>query len=152
MLPGINVVILKSAKTREFLYFSVIGMAVAIWQIIESLPTDSNDLKMPVMRRAQLTRKIMFTYEKLSTEEYWNQSVKQELKAYRDQKNRDAIRSLFQFIFAAGMILFVMFAVETMPTWLPVATEYATNISEHVNGFTQSQTAVAATTTAATGS
>ena len=79
MLPGINVVILKSAKTREFLYFSVIGMAVAIWQIIESLPTDSNDLKMPVMRRAQLTRKIMLTYEKLSTEEYWNQSVKQEL-------------------------------------------------------------------------
>lgn len=152
MLPGINVVILKSAKTREFLYFSVIGMAVAIWQIIESLPTDSNDLKMPVMRRAQLTRKIMLTYEKLSTEEYWNQSVKQELKAYRAQKNRDAIRSLFQFIFAAGMILFVMFAVETMPTWLPVATEYATNISEHVNGFTQSQTAVAATTTAATGS
>ena len=152
MLPGINVVILKSAKTREFLYFSVIGMAVAIWQIIESLPTDSNDLKMPVMRRAQLTRKIMLTYEKLSTEEYWNQSVKQELKAYRAQRNRDAIRCLFQFIFAAGMILFVMFAVETMPIWLPVATEYATNISEHVNSFTQSQAAVAATTTAATGS
>ena len=152
MLPGINVVILKSAKTREFLYFSVIGMAVAIWQIIESLPTDSNDLKTPVMRRAQLTRKIMLTYEKLSTEEYWNQSVKQELKAYRDQKNRDAIRCLFQFIFAAGMILFVMFAVESMPTWLPVATEYATNISEHVNGFTQSHTAVAVTTTAATSS
>ena len=94
----------------------------------------------------------MMTYEELSTEKYWNQSVKQELKAYRARKNRDAIRCLFQFVFAAGMILFVMFAVETMPTWLPIVTEYVTSNLERVNSFIQSQTTGAATVTATTGS
>ena len=94
----------------------------------------------------------MLTYEKLSTEKYWNQSVKQELKAYRKLKNRDAIRSLFQFVFAAAMILVVLFAVETMPLWLPTATDYVTNDLERINSFIQSQSAAAVTTTAAAGS
>lgn len=93
----------------------------------------------------------MLTYKKLSTEKYWNDSVKQELKSYRKLKNRDAIRSLFQFVFAAAMILFVMFAVETMPIWLPTATEYVTVELDRVNSFMQSQTAGAATTTVAAG-
>ena len=94
----------------------------------------------------------MLTYETLSTEQYWNKSVKQELKAYRRMKNRDAIRSLFQFVFAAAMILFVFFAVETMPIWIPVVTDYVTNDLERINSFMQSQVAGTATTTAAAGS
>jgi len=100
------------------------------------------------MSRAQLMRKIMLTYEKLSSEKYWNQSVKNELKAYRRQKNKDAIRSLFQFLFAAGMILFVFFAVETMPIWLPAVTEYVTFDIERLNNLMQHQSAgVTATAT-----
>ena len=94
----------------------------------------------------------MLTYEKLSTEKYWNDSVKQELKAYRNLKNRDAMRSLFQFVFAACMILGVFFAVETMPIWLPQVTDYVTFDLERINNFMQYQPAGAVATTATTGS
>lgn len=90
----------------------------------------------------------MLTYEKLSTEKYWNQSVKQELKAYRRLKNQDAIRSLFQFLFAVGMILFVLFAAETMPIWLPAVTDYVTFDLNRINSFLQHQSAGATATTA----
>jgi len=94
----------------------------------------------------------MLTYESLSTEKYWNKSVKQELKAYRKMKNRDAIRNLFLFLFVAGMMLVVLFAVETMPMWLPPVTDFVTNNVERVNSFMQSQSAATATTTVVTGS
>ena len=72
----------------------------------------------------------MLTYENLSSEKYWIESAKQELKAHRREQNKAAMRSLFQFIFAAAMILFVLFAVETMSIWLPVVTEKITLFSD----------------------
>jgi len=89
----------------------------------------------------------MLTYEKLSTEKYWIKSVKKEIRAYRNQRSMDAIRSLFQFLFAAGMILFVFFAVETMPTWLPAVTDYVTFDVERINNFMQHQSTGVTVTT-----
>ncbi len=127
------------------------GHCEVAYQQTSSPPTNLDDLKTPMMRRAQLTREIMLTYKKLSTEKYWKDSVKQELKAYRKLQNRDAIRSLFQFVFAAAMILFVMFAVETMPIWLPTATDYVTAELDRVNSFMQAQSTGAIATSAAAG-
>ena len=81
----------------------------------------------------------MLTYEKLSTEKYWHDSIKAELKSYRREKNRDAMRSLLHFGFAVGVIFLVVFAYQTMPTWLPVATDYLTYELQNVNSFMESQ-------------
>lgn len=81
----------------------------------------------------------MLTYETLSTEKYWVESAKTEVASYRKQKNRQAIRSLFHFLFAVGMIFFVVFAVQTMQTWLPAVTEYVTYDLQRINLFLQSQ-------------
>jgi hypothetical protein len=94
----------------------------------------------------------MLVYETLSTEKYWEESAKAEIASYRRQKNRDAIRSLFQFLFAVGMIFFVLFAVQTMPMWLPTVNEYVTHDLERINSFMQTQSAATTTTSAATGS
>lgn len=91
------------------------------------------------MRRAQTKKEIMLTYETLSTEKYWVQSAQVELASYRRQKNKDAIRSLFHFLFAVGMIIFVVIAAQTMPTWLPAVTDYVAYDLQRINSFMQSQ-------------
>lgn len=62
----------------------------------------------------------MTHYHSLSTEKYYYDSVQQEYTALRRQKNREAVRSFMQFLFALVVFLFTVAAVWQMPVWLPI--------------------------------
>ncbi len=63
-------------------------------------------------------------YHELSTTKYWHESVKQEIKQIRRQKNQDAVRSFLMFTFTALVIAGVAYAVYTMGAWLPGVVEF----------------------------
>ncbi len=66
----------------------------------------------------------MTHYQRLSSEKYYYDTVLEEVKGIRRQKNRDALRAFAQFLFALGMIFFTLFAIEQMPNWMPTVTAY----------------------------
>lgn len=66
----------------------------------------------------------MTHYRQLSSEKYYHESVIQEIKEIRRQKNRDAVRAFMQFLFAAGVIVFSGYAINQMPQWLPTVSAF----------------------------
>ena len=58
-------------------------------------------------------------YQQLHTEKYWQESVNQEIKLLRVQKNREARQALRNFLAAIAVTILVGYALQTMPTWLP---------------------------------
>ena len=59
------------------------------------------------------------THHKLETAELWNETVRQQNKAFRKEQNRLAIRGFFQFLFVLGVMGGCLYALSTMPQWLP---------------------------------
>lgn len=66
----------------------------------------------------------MTHYQQLSTTKYYYQSVKDEVKQIRRQKNRDAVRSFFQFLFFLAVAFGTWYAIHQMPNWLPVVQSF----------------------------
>ena len=66
----------------------------------------------------------MTHYQQLSSEKYYYDSVRQELKEIRRQKNRDAVQAFTQFLFVLVVFFFTVTAVQQMPVWLPAVTAY----------------------------
>lgn len=64
----------------------------------------------------------MTHFHSLSTEKYYYDSVQQEYIELRQLKNREAIQSFMQFLFALVVFVFTMVAVWQMPVWLPIVT------------------------------
>ena len=58
-------------------------------------------------------------YHELSSEKYWQESVKQEIKQLRHQKNRETLQSFRNLLFAGIVAVGVGYAVHTMPLWIP---------------------------------
>ena len=66
----------------------------------------------------------MTHYQQLSTTKYYHDSVRQEIKQIRRQKNRDAIRAFGQFIFVLVVFAGTFYAVQQLPNWMPVVTAF----------------------------
>ena len=63
-------------------------------------------------------------YQKLGTEKYYYASLGEEVKAYRKQRNKDAVNAFKQFLFVLVVMAFTFVAVQLMPQWLPVVTTF----------------------------
>ena len=78
------------------------------------------------------------SYHQLSTTKYWKESAKAEIRAYRKQKNREAVQSFFTFLFVVAVVIGVAFALKTMPTWLPVVENFVADQEWITNLFGKS--------------
>ena len=66
----------------------------------------------------------MTHYQSLSTEKYYHDSVRQEIKELRREKNRQAVQSFVHFLFALVVFMLTVTAIQQMPVWLPVVTQF----------------------------
>lgn len=64
------------------------------------------------------------TYHELSTQKFYHDSLKQEIKAVRRQKNKEAVQAFMQFLFFTVVMMLTTVAVHQMPNWLPTVTAY----------------------------
>ena len=63
-------------------------------------------------------------YQQLDTEKYWQESVNHEMKLLRLEKNREAFQALRNFLAAVVVTVFVGYAIQTLPTWLPAVVSF----------------------------
>lgn len=63
-------------------------------------------------------------YQQLVSEKLVAESFRQELKAVKRQRNREAVANLWKFVFTSAVIIGVGYAVATMPTWMPEVTGF----------------------------
>lgn len=63
-------------------------------------------------------------YHKLTTEKYWQASVRQQDQAARAQKNREAIRGFFQLAMVFLVFVATLLAVLKMPIWMPMVVDF----------------------------
>ena len=63
-------------------------------------------------------------YHELSSEKYWQESVKQEIKQLRSQKNREAFQAFRNILFAGIVTVGVVYAIHTMPLWISTVFEF----------------------------
>lgn len=61
----------------------------------------------------------MSEFHQLSTQQYVEQAAEIEAKMLRDIERRESIKLMAQFGFAVVVLGLSMFAVYTMPNWLP---------------------------------
>ncbi len=66
----------------------------------------------------------MTNYQPLTSEKYYHDSLRQEFKARRREKNRQAAQAFGQFLFVLVVFLFTVTAVQQMPAWLPEVTAW----------------------------
>ncbi len=66
----------------------------------------------------------MTHYQPLSSEKYYHDTVRQEIKELRREKNRQAVQAFGQFLFVLVVFLLTVTAVHQMPMWLPMVTEF----------------------------
>ena len=62
-------------------------------------------------------------YHELSSEKYWQESVNQEIKQLRAQKNREAFQTFRNILFAGIVTVGVGYAIHTMPLWISTVFE-----------------------------
>jgi len=76
-------------------------------------------------------------YLKLQTEKYWNACVQSEIKQIRREKNRQAVGTFMQFCFVAIVMAGALYALNTMPAWLPAVADFMeqSGITEKLHAF-----------------
>ncbi len=62
----------------------------------------------------------MLQYQELTTEKYVKESLDQQIKELRRLRNRKALQDFLTFLFGLGAIAAAVYAVQEMPTWLPI--------------------------------
>ena len=62
----------------------------------------------------------MRTYETLTSEKYWNESLKKEYKQLRRQKNRETVGNIAAFFVAVAMLSLVFYTYIHMQEWIEI--------------------------------